>query len=110
MRRQSTLETEPRSQGHGDETVERVYNYKPMNGVAEELQPKYMGVQANFWTEWVEEADIVQYLMFPRLVAVAEAGWTPADKRNYDDFVKRLQGEAKYYQLKGINYGKHVFK
>ena len=109
-RRQSKLETEPRSQGYGDETVERVYNYKPMNGVAEELQSKYMGVQANFWTEWVEEADIVQYLMFPRLVAVAEAGWTPADKRNYDDFVKRLQGEAKYYQLKGINYGKHVFK
>ena len=109
-RRQSKLESEPRSQGYGDETVERVYNYKPMNGVAEELQTKYMGVQANFWTEWVEEADIVQYLMFPRLVAVAEAGWTPADKRNYDDFVKRLQGEAKYYQLKGINYGKHVFK
>lgn len=109
-RRQSKLETEPRSQGHGDETVERVYNYKPMNGVAEELQPKYMGVQANFWTEWVEEADIVQYLMFPRLVAVAEAGWTPADKRDYNDFLKRLQGEAKYYQLKGVNYGKHVFK
>ena len=109
-RRQSKLETEPRSQGHGDETVERVYNYKPMNGVAEELQPKYMGVQANFWTEWVEEADIVQYLMFPRLVAVAEAGWTPADKRDYNDFLKRLQGEAKYYLLKGVNYGKHVFK
>ena len=109
-RRQSKLETEPMSQGYGDETVERVYNYKPMNGIAEELQPKYLGVQANFWTEWVVEPSVVQYLMLPRLVAVAEAGWTPAEQRNYDDFINRLQGEAKYYQLKGVDYGKHVFK
>ena len=109
-RRQSKLETEPRSQGYGDETVERVYNYKPMNNVAEELQPKYMGVQANFWTEWVEEPEIVEYLMLPRLAAVAEAGWTPADQRDYNDFVERLQGEAEYYRLKGVNYGKHVFR
>ena len=109
-RRQSKLETEPKSQGHGDETVERVYNYKPMNGIDEELQPKYLGVQANFWTEWVIEPSVVQYLMLPRLAAVAEAGWTPAELRNYDDFINRLQGEAKYYQLKGVDYGKHVFK
>lgn len=109
-RRQSKLETEPRSQGYGDETVERVYNYKPMNNVAEELQSKYLGVQANFWTEWVEEASVVQYLMLPRLAAVAEAGWTPQELRNYDDFLNRLQGEAEYYRLKGLDYGKHVFK
>ena len=109
-RRQSKLETEPKSQGYGDETVERVYNYKPMNGIAEELQPKYLGVQANFWTEWVVEPSVVQYLMLPRLAAVAEAGWTPAELRNYDDFINRLQGEAVYYQLKGVDYGKHVFK
>ena len=109
-RRQSKLETEPRSQGYGDETVERVYNYKPMNNVAEELQSKYLGVQANFWTEWVEEASVVQYLMLPRLAAVAEAGWTAQELRNYDDFLNRLQGEAEYYRLKGVDYGKHVFK
>ena len=109
-RRQSKLETEPKSQGYGDETVERVYNYKPMNDIDENLQPKYLGVQANFWTEWVVEPSVVQYLMLPRLAAVAEAGWTPAELRNYDDFIGRLQGEAKYYQLKGVDYGKHVFK
>ncbi len=109
-RRQSKLETEPKSQGYGDETVERVYNYKPMNGIAEELQPKYLGVQANFWTEWVVEPSVVQYLMLPRLAAVAEAGWTPAELRNYDDFIKRLQSEAVYYRLKGVDYGKHVFE
>ena len=109
-RKQAKLATEPHSQGYGDETVERVYGYKPMNDVPEDLQSKYMGVQANFWTEWVVEPEIVQYLMLPRLVAVAEAGWTPAVKRDYNDFVKRLQGEALYYRLRGVNFGKHVFE
>lgn len=108
-RKQSKLPTEPLSQGHGTETVEAVYNYVPMKNVPEELQSKYMGVQANFWTEWVETADIVQYLMLPRLAAVAEAGWTPQNRRNYADFEQRLQAEADYYKLRGVNYGKHVF-
>ena len=109
-RRQSKLETEPRSQGYGDETVERVYSYKPMNNVDASLQPKYMGVQANFWTEWVEESEVVEYLMLPRLAAVAEAGWSKPERRDYKDFLKRLQGEAVYYRLKGVSYGKHVFE
>ncbi len=108
-RRQSKLPTEPRSQGYGDETVERVYNYIPMNNIPENLHSKYLGVQANFWTEWVEEPEVVEYLTFPRLTAVAEAAWTPQEKRNYNDFVKRLQGEALYYRLMNLDYGKHVF-
>ncbi|MBQ8449386.1 MAG: beta-N-acetylhexosaminidase [Bacteroidaceae bacterium] len=109
-RKQSNLPTEPHSQGYGTETVEAVYNYIPMKDIPAELQTKYMGVQANFWTEWVETADHVQYLMLPRLAAVAEAGWTPQALRNYKNFEQRLQGEALYYRLKGVNYGKHVFK
>lgn len=108
-RRQSTLETEPRSQGHGTETVEAVYNYVPMKDVPEQLQKHYLGVQANFWTEWVEDASTLQYLMLPRLAAVAEAGWTEQERRSYPDFLQRLQTEAEFYQLKGLNYGKHVF-
>lgn len=109
-RRQSDLKTEPRSQGHGTETVEAVYNYVPMAGVDADLQKRYMGVQANFWTEWVEEPNVVEYLMFPRLAAVAEAGWTPQSLRKYNDFLNRLQKESEYYQLRGVDYGKHVIK
>ena len=81
-----------------------------MRDVAEELQEKYMGVQANFWTEWVVEESVLQYLMLPRLAAVAEAGWTPQQSRNFDDFVRRLQTEAQYYQKRGLNYSKHYIK
>ena len=109
-RRQSPLPTEPRSQGHGTETVEAVYNYVPMRSVDGELQQRYLGVQANFWTEWVEDASTVEYLMLPRLAAVAEAGWTPQERRDYNDFVERIQTDTLYYRLKGVNYGKHIFK
>ena len=109
-RRQSKDVWEPRSQGWGTETVEAVYNYVPMKNVAENLQEKYMGVQANFWTEWVENTTKLQYLLLPRLAAVAEAGWTPQAERSYPDFLKRLQQEPSYYDMKGMNYGKHVFK
>lgn len=109
-RRQSKDVWEPRSQGWGTETVEAVYNYVPMKNVAENLQEKYMGVQANFWTEWVENTPKLHYLLLPRLAAVAEAGWTPQAERSYPDFLKRLQQEPSYYDMKGMNYGKHVFK
>ena len=108
-RRQSDLPTEPRSQGNGTETVEAVYNYVPMKDIPADLTQSYMGVQANFWTEWVEDAATVEYLMFPRLAAVAEAAWTPQQLRRYPDFLYRLQHEPAYYDLRGVNYGKHVF-
>ncbi|MBQ1974002.1 MAG: beta-N-acetylhexosaminidase, partial [Paraprevotella sp.] len=109
-RKQSTEAGEPRSQGHGHETVKAVYNYQPAKGVASELLPNYKGVQANFWTEWVEESWVVEYLMLPRLAAVAEAGWTPQDLRNYDDFESRVKQHKGLYELRGWSYGKHIWK
>ncbi|MBT9884439.1 beta-N-acetylhexosaminidase [Bacteroides thetaiotaomicron] len=109
-RKQSKLPTEPMSQGHGTETVEAVYNYQPLKDVDAALQPYYKGVQANFWTEWVTEPSVLEYLMLPRLAAVAEAGWTPQEKRNYEDFKEKIRKDAELYDLKGWNYGKHIMK
>lgn len=109
-RRQSKDPNEPRSQGTGTENVEAVYNYIPMKNVEKKLQSRYLGVQANFWTEWVEDAATLQYLMLPRLAAVAEAAWTPQSLRNYENFLKRLQQESSFYEMSGVNYGKHVFQ
>lgn len=109
-RKQSNLPTEPKTQGQGTETVEAVYNYQPLNGVDAELQPYYMGVQANFWSEWVIEASTLEYLILPRLAAVAEAGWTPQEKRNFESFKKRIRKDAELYELKGWDYGKHIMK
>ena len=109
-RKQSKLPTEPMSQGHGTETVEAVYNYQPLKDVDAALQPYYKGVQANFWTEWVTEPSVLEYLMLPRLAAVAEAGWTPQEKRNYVDLKEMILKDAELYDRKGWNYDKHIMK
>lgn len=109
-RKQSDLPTEPQTQGRGTETVEAVYNYQPMKGVEARLQPYYKGVQANFWTEWVIDSSVLEYLMLPRLAAVAEAAWTPQERRDYESFKERIRKDAVLYDLKGWNYGKHIMK
>ncbi len=109
-RKQSDRPDEPHSQGYGTETVEAVYNYVPMKNTPEELKSKYLGVQANFWSEWVVTADHLQYLLLPRLAAVAEAAWTQQDRRDYKEFEKRIQCEQLFYNLINVNYGKHIFE
>ena len=66
--------------------------------------------KTDIWSEWVETVDHLQYLILPRLAAVAEASWTPQEKRSYENFEKRIQGEKYFYQLMEVDYGKHVFK
>ncbi len=108
-RKQSTLPTEPLSQGHGHETMQAVYQYQPAHQVPDSLLSYYTGVQANFWTEWVEEDSVLEYLMLPRLAAVAEAGWTPQSRREWPNFQQRIRAHAPLYQLRGWNYGKHLW-
>lgn len=108
-RKQSKLPTEPHTQGAGTETVEAVYGYVPAKGVPENLLSRYMGVQGNFWTEWVLDSSTVEYLMLPRLAAIAEAGWTPQENRAFEDFRKRILQHDKLYRYKGWNYGKHLW-
>ncbi len=109
-RRQARGPQEPLSQGHGTESVEAVYHYAPAKGVPGELLPHYTGVQANFWTEWVEESPVLEYLMLPRLAAVAEAGWTPQERRHWPDFKARIRAHAPLYELRLWNYGGHLWR
>lgn len=108
-RRQSPSATEPMTQGRGTETVEAVYKYRPAKDVPSALLPYYKGVQGNCWTEWVTDSRTLEYLILPRLAAIAEAGWTPESRRDYPDFVKRMQSDSTYYQLRHYQYGRHIF-
>lgn len=106
-RKQSSAPDEPHSQGQGTETLERVYSYVPMADISDSLASKYMGVQANFWSEFVSDADFLEYLMMPRLAAVAEAAWTPQSGRDYTDFTERLKGLLPLYDRMNWNYCIH---
>ena len=97
--------------GAGDDTVEGSYNYVPVpDDVPEALRPRYIGVQGTFWTEWVSDGPYLEYLALPRLMAVAEAGWTPQDKKDFQDFRARMSQDRPWLDLRGYQYGKHIFK
>ena len=103
-RRQSKDADEPATQGYGDETLERVYAYVPAKNVPDSLLHHYKGVQANFWTEWVIVSSTLEYLLLPRLAAVAEAGWTPQERRDYADFRRRMRPVSHVYRLAGLHF------
>lgn len=107
-RKQWSGSDEPFSQGNGSETLEAVYAFEPVpsDATAQQL-PYYKGVQANFWTEHVYQNEVLEYLMLPRLAAVAETGWTPAQVKNFTDFKNRIRTDTTLYQLKGWKYGNH---
>lgn len=107
-RRQSRDADEPKVAGYGDDTVEATYNYVPVpSSVPAELQKYYIGVQGTFWTEHVQEYDLLEYLALPRLIAIAETGWTPAAKKNFSDFRQRITKDTLLLNYNNYDYGRH---
>ena len=71
--------------------LETVYAFEP---IPAELEPsqrsRVLGAQAQLWTEYMKGPKQVEYMAFPRLTALAEVVWTPVERRNYRDFLTRL--------------------
>ena len=66
--------------------------------------PHVYGVQSNLWTEFVHNTDRLDYMAFPRLIALAEKAWTLEENMDYDDFQKRLEFVYEYLDSMGIKY------
>ena len=63
-----------------------------------------LGVEAPLWSETLETMDDIEFMLFPRLPGVAEVGWTPAEKRSWEDYRIRLANQSKRWEVMGINY------
>jgi len=67
--------------------LDRVYSYHPRpESLTASEQQHVLGVQANMWTEYVGTNNKLEYMLFPRILALAEIAWTNKDKQNYDEF------------------------
>ena len=89
--------------------VKKVYDYEPIDPKLTPEQGKYiLGAQANLWTEYIASPAHSQYMLLPRLAALAEVQWTAPEKKNYADFLKRLGNLLNYYQKEGYHYAKHI--
>lgn len=107
-RRPSAAEGEPKGAGNGSDTVEKTYTYVPVPiDLPAEQQPYYIGVQATFWSEWVSDSLFLEYLALPKLMAVAESGWTPESQKSWPSFRRRMTTHTQYLDAWGYNYSKH---
>jgi hexosaminidase len=90
--------------------LEDVYQFNPLPGsLSGERGRHVLGLQANLWTEHIRTEERVQSMAFPRAAAVAEVGWSPADKVQWDSFVARLPDEMQRYQALGVHASNDVF-
>ncbi|MEI6286826.1 MAG: beta-N-acetylhexosaminidase [Bacillota bacterium] len=97
--------TEPKAIPGGFLPLEKVYELEPVPRQIKPAQRKHViGGQANMWTEYVQTDDHLEYMIFPRLCALAEVVWSPKTGRNWEDFRKRLAIEGKRLRTRGVNY------
>lgn len=107
-RKQSTDPGEPVGAGSGTDNVRATYEYVPVpESVPTELQKYYIGVQGTFWTEHVQSNYLLEYLALPRLIAIAETGWSPAEKKDFDDFCRRITADSVLLNYNNYEYGRH---
>ena len=90
----------------GYDPLSKVYDYNPVPDTLVTLKKDkhVIGVQGNVWSEYLYTNEIREYRTFPRALAVAEIGWTQPDKKNYDDFERRMHNAYVRLDKHNINY------
>ena len=95
--------TQPEAIG-GYLTLEKVYFYDPIPEVLTKEGADYIqGVQANVWAEYITTAEHMEYMVYPRLLALAEVAWTQPDKKNWEHFHRCALKEVKWLQDNGYH-------
>ncbi len=90
--------------------IEKVYNYEPLPAALTEKESKYvLGAQGNVWTEYMPTPQQVEYMVFPRALALAEVLWSPKASRNYKDFGRRLGVHLPRLKKAGVNVSNHIY-
>jgi hexosaminidase len=96
---------EPLSIG-GNAPLSKVYAYNPMPAELTKDQQKHIiGVQANLWTEYIPTPAKAEYMLLPRMLALAEVAWTPTANKDYNDFSEvRIAHQLPRLDAQGYNY------
>lgn len=90
----------------GCSTLEKVYNYNPVPDTLVLIGKEHhiIGVQANNWSEYFYNNNILEYHMYPRSLALAEIAWSDIERKNYMDFERRIENACVRLDGHDINY------
>ena len=99
---QDAPNTQPEAIG-GYTTLEQTYSFNPTEGMTAEQRAHVKGVQGNLWTEYVPTQEHVEYMLYPRLLAIAEIGWNGTAKKDYAEFRQRALTHTNRLRKSGVN-------
>jgi len=87
--------------------LRKAYQFEP---VPDGVDPKYiLGGQANLWTEQIYNMRHMEYMLWPRAMAISEAVWSPKEKRNWDDFSNRVEKQFPRFNEAEIKYAPSMY-
>ena len=83
------------------------YSFEP---VPDGVDAKYIkGGQGNLWTEQVYNTRHLQYMIWPRCLAIAECLWSPKEKKNWDNFAKKTEATFERMDVQQVKYSRALF-
>ncbi|MEG1547023.1 MAG: family 20 glycosylhydrolase, partial [Bacteroides sp.] len=101
---QGNIEVEPITI-HFKILLDRIYNYNPASEkIPADLRHHVLGAQCNMWTEYSATRENTEYMLYPRMLAVAELNWTSTEKKDYESFARRLNNQLVRLDGHEINY------
>lgn len=88
--------------------LSKVYGYDPIPDELADTQEQYIkGVQGAVWSEYLSTEAQAEYMMFPRIIALAEVAWTRKEQKDYVGFLERLDEHRYFLDIWEVNYFKH---
>ena len=88
--------------------MRQVYALDPYEQLTPDERKYILGVQGNLWTEYIPDFRQVKHMLLPRLAAIAETGWA-YDRKDFEDFSRRMRQFRKVYDRAGYNYATYFF-
>ena len=100
---QDAPNTQPMAIG-GYLTLEKVYSFEPVpDSLSTKEAELILGVQGNVWTEHIPTPEHYEYMIYPRILALAEIGWSPSEVKKWDNFHTRALQAVNILREQGYN-------
>jgi len=92
---------------YGGLRMKKTYSFDP---IPEGVDPNLiLGNQGNQWTEQLQTMRNVQYMTWPRALAIAETSWSPKENKNWNSFTKKVEAQFDKFEAANVKYAKSMY-
>jgi hexosaminidase len=101
--------TQPKAIG-GLTTLKDVYHYNPVSAELNDAEKEHiLGAQGNVWTEYIATPEYAEYMAVPRMIALAEVTWSPENRIDWENFLRKLEDHFARLEVINVNYCDAIF-